>query len=85
MKVGKGNTYDNVNALFEGRELTLDVFRSRIFPIKPTQGKGRLSDLASRLKVLTPKLMPQRLPTALAQVKVGNIPKNLLAWSKRNN
>ena len=36
-KEGKGkkqNTFDSVNALYEGRELTLNTFRSRIFPIK---------------------------------------------------
>ena len=30
------------------------------------------------LKILTPKQMPQRLPIALAQVKVGNTFENLL-------
>ena len=40
------NTFDSINALYEGRELTLNAFRSGIFPIKATQGKGRSSDLA---------------------------------------
>ena len=31
-----------------------------------------------QLKILTPKQMPQRLPIALAQVKVGNKSENLL-------
>ena len=31
-----------------------------------------------RLKILTPKQMLQRLPTALAQVKTGNNSENLL-------
>ena len=30
------------------------------------------------LKILTPKQIPQRLPIALAQVKVGNTSENLL-------
>ena len=60
----KQNTFDSINALCEGRELILTVFRSGIFPIKETQGKG--------LKILTPKQMLQRLPIALPQVKAGN-------------
>ena len=40
-KALKQNTFDSVNALYEDRELTLNVFRSGIFPIKATQGKGR--------------------------------------------
>ena len=36
------------------------------------------SDLATRLKILTPKYMFQRLPIAFAQVKAGNTSKNLL-------
>ena len=31
-----------------------------------------------RLKILTPKQMPQRLPMALAQVKAGNTSESLL-------
>ena len=56
-KKWKRDTYESVNALHEGRELTLNAFRSRIFPIKPTQGK--------KLKLLSSKQMLQRLPIAL--------------------
>ena len=66
----KRNTFDSVSALYEDRELTLNVFRSGIFPIKEKQGK--------RLKILTPKQMLQRLPKSLAQVKAGNTFENLL-------
>ena len=59
----KRNTFDSINALYEGRELTLNAFRSGIFLIKEKKRKG--------LKVLTPKEMLQRLPIALAQVKAG--------------
>ena len=51
-------------ALDEGREITLNAFKSGIFPIKATKSKGH--------KILTPKQMLQRLPITLAQVKVGN-------------
>ena len=53
-------------------------FRSGTFPIKAKQGKGRLSNLATRSKILTTKQMLQRLLIALAQVKAGNTSLNLL-------
>ena len=59
----KRNTYKSAYVLYEGLELILNAFKSEIFPIKITQGKG--------LKILTPKQMLQRLPIALAQVKAG--------------
>ena len=40
---------------------------------KKQKSKELPSDLATQLKILTPKQMLQRLPIALAQVKVGNI------------
>ena len=43
----KGNTFDSVNVLCDSRELTLNAFRSGLFPIKATQEKG--------VKILTPK------------------------------
>ena len=49
-KAKKQNTFDRVNALYKGRELPVNAFRSRIFPIKGTQVKGR-----PRLLVLHPK------------------------------
>ena len=63
------NTYEIVNALYGGRELTLNAFKIGIFPIKATPGEG--------LKISTPKQMFQRLPIALALVKAGNTSENL--------
>ena len=40
-KTKKKNTFDSVNVLYEDQELTLNPFRSGIFPINSTQGKGR--------------------------------------------
>ena len=62
---------------FEGREKILDAFESKIFSIK-SKGAGILSSDHSKLKVLTPKQMLQRLPIALAQVKAGNNLESLL-------
>ena len=74
----KKDTYESAYTLYEGRELTLSAFKSGIFPIKETQGKGSSLDLASRLKILTPKQVLQRLPIALGQVIAGNTYENLL-------
>ena len=44
------------------------------------ESKNQAKNIASRkgLKILTPNQMPQRLPTALAQVHAGNNSENLL-------
>ena len=55
---------------YYGIELVIDAFKSGLFPLKSTTG--------TRLKVLTPKKMLQRLPIALAKVKAGNNSENLL-------
>ena len=62
---------------FEGREKILDHFESKIFLTK-FKGAGVLNLDHSRLKVLTPKQMLQRLQIALGQVKAGNNSESLL-------
>ena len=62
--------FGSVNALYEGRKLTANAFRSRIFSVNTTQGR--------RLKILTLKQMHQRIPTALPHVKAGNTCEELL-------
>ena len=62
---------------FEAREIVLDNFDSKIFLIK-CEGTGFSNFDRSKLKILTPKQMLQRLPIALAQVKAGNNSENLL-------
>ena len=69
-KVKKTNSFDGVSALYEGRELTFNSFKSGISPIKPAKGEG--------LKTLTPKQVLQRLPIAFAQGKASNTSENLL-------
>ena len=58
--------------LFEVREMVLNGFKSKIF-LTNSKGSGIL---ISKLKILTPKKMLQRLPIALAQA--GNNSQNLL-------
>ena len=71
----KETTLNTLNNVYEAREMVLNGFKSGIFLIKST-GSG-LTD-HSKLKVLTPKQMLQRLPIVLAQVKAGNNSENLL-------
>ena len=66
-----------MDALYEGPELTVNSFKSAIFPIKATKGEERPLDLATRLKILIPKQMLQRLPIVFAQLKAGNTSKDL--------
>ena len=61
----------------EGREKVLDAFESKIFSIK-SKGAGILNPNHSKLEILTPKQMLQRLPVALAQAKAGNNSESLL-------
>ena len=67
---------------FEGREKVLDAFESKTFWIK-SKGSSILNPDHSKLKILTPKQMLQRLPIALAQAKAGNNSENLLIEIKQ--
>ena len=51
----------NTCTTHEGRELTTNAFKSTIFTLKSTQGKG--------LKILTLKQMFQWLPIVFAHIK----------------
>ena len=60
----------------EPRELTINVFKSRIFTLKSTQGKG--------LNILTLKQMFQWLPIVFAQIKQV-IQIKLVKWTSSYN
>ena len=70
-------TLNNLNNFYEAREMALNGFKSKIFLTKST-GTGLFNTDNSKLKILSPKQMLQRLPIALAQVKAGNNSENLL-------
>ena len=70
-------TLDNVNNLYEAREMVLNGFKSKIFIAKST-GTGLFNTINPKLKILTPKQMLQSLPIALAQVKAGNNSENFI-------
>ena len=61
----------NLYKFFEATEKVLNGFGSKIFSIK-SKGSGLSNTNQSKLKILTPKQMLQRLPVTLAQVKAGN-------------
>ena len=67
----------NLFNFYIGRETILNTFKSKIF-LTESKGLGLLNTDHSKLKILTPKQILQRLPIALAQVKVGNNSENLL-------
>ena len=67
----------NLRHFLNAREMVLNGFKSKIFLTKST-GTGILNTDNSKLKILAPKQMLQRLPIALAQVKAGNNSENLL-------
>ena len=70
---------DNPNKFYNSREEVINFFRDYIdilsdanYDTKQNETKG------TGLKMQTPKQMYQRLPLALAQVKVGNNSESLL-------
>ena len=58
-----------------GRELVINAFRSRLFPLESTTRTG--------LKILSPKQVLERLPIALAQVKEDNKSEILLNETRK--
>ena len=76
-KQEKEDTINNLCNFFDPRKMVLHGFKSKIFLTK-SKGSDILNSDQSKLKILTPKQMLQRLPIALAQVKAGNNSENLL-------
>ena len=73
-KVQKNNLY-NIEMLYKARNEAIkfyDDYSSMMSEAKYRATKG------TGLKILTPKQMLQRLPIALAQIKVGNTSESLL-------
>ena len=76
-KQEKEDTINNLCNFFDPRKMVLHGFKSKIFLTK-SKGSDILNSDQSKLKILTPKQMLQRLPIALALVKAGNNSENLL-------
>ena len=74
----KIDTTESLNTPYNGRTKVLIACRSGIFPLPSIECTGHPPNLASHLKILTPKQMLQRLLITLAQVKAGKTSENLL-------
>ena len=76
-KEEKEITSKNLYNFYNSREMVLNAFTGKVF-LRKSEGSGILNSDHSKLKILTPKQMLQRLPILLAQVKAGNNSGNLL-------
>ena len=73
----KEDTPNTLNNFYEAREIVLNGFNGKIFFTKSTWTCLFNTD-NSKIRVLTPQQMLQRLPIAFPQVKAGNNSENLL-------
>ena len=70
---------NNLNRFYSSREEVINFCRDYIEMLSNANYDGKQNkNKGPGLKILTPKQMLQRLPTALAQVKAGNNSKSLL-------
>ena len=74
----KADIVDSVTSLFQGREMVINAFKSRIFQVSKESQEDEESQEGKGLKILTPNQMLKRLPVALPQVKAGNNSESLL-------
>ena len=78
VKIGKKNTEQkevikNLNKFYSSREEVINLFRDFTEMLSDANYSAKQNETkGTRLKILTPKEMLQRLAIALAQVKVGN-------------
>ena len=70
---------NNLEKFYKSTEEVINFFRDYIEMLSDTNCDARKNETEGKgLKILTSKQMLQRLPIALAQVKVGNNSENLL-------
>ena len=75
----KSKTINNLEKFYNSRKEVINLFRDYIEMLSDANYESKHSETKGRrLKILTPKQMLQRLPIALAQVKVGNNSESLL-------
>ena len=73
------NTIYNIEMLYKARNEAIKFYDDYSLTISEAKTKAKQNKTkGTALKILTPKQMLQRLPIALAQVKVGNNSENLL-------
>ena len=70
---------NNLEKFYNSREEVINFFRDYIEMLSDANYYAKQDETkGTGLKILTPKQMLQRLPTALAQVKAGNNSESLL-------
>ena len=70
---------NNLEKFYNSREEVINFFRDYIEMLSDANYDAKQNETeGTGLKILTPKQMLQRLPIALAQVKVGNNSESLL-------
>ena len=70
---------NNLEKFYNSREEVINFFRDYIEMLSDANYNSKENETkGTGLKILTPKQMLQRLPTALAQVKAGNNSESLL-------
>ena len=47
----KRDTYESINAIFEGRKMVLNAFKSGVFSLPPTEGTGLKTHKKNSLKI----------------------------------
>ena len=78
VKIGKKATeqkevINNLNKFYNSREEVINLFRDFTEMLSDAKYEAKQNETKrTRLKILTPKQMLERLPIALAQVKAGN-------------
>ena len=83
IKIGKKTAeqrevIDNLNKFYNSREEVINFFRNYIEMLSDANYDAKQNETKrTRLKILTPKEMLQRLPIAFVQVKAGNKSKSL--------
>ena len=74
------NTLYNIEMLYKARNEAIKFYGNYSLKMSEAKTKSKQNNTTkeTRLKILTPKQMLQRLPIALAQVKAGNNSENVL-------
>ena len=77
---------NNITRFCLSREKVVNFFRDYVEMLSDTNYNAKENETKGKgLKILTPTQMMQRLPIALAQVKAGNNPENLLNEIRKIN
>ena len=76
IKIRRSNKFNKkCSKVFDLREKIINYYRYQYLLLSDAKQKAKHGN---GLEILTPKQMLQTLPTALAQVKAGNVSENLL-------